>query len=324
MTSVKHYLAYGLAIASDRPIRGLPDIAATRRADLVIRDAGLLTDEEVPQEGSVLARVHEPPYVDRTFLRRPDGSYLLRFRGLCDFEIDRELRQVTVRRVQHDNQWDISGAEGAELLLAGAVPSFVLTMLGHVVLHASAVAWEGGAVAFVGRSGQGKSTMAALLCAAGASLITDDALRLDRFRSGYLCRLGADGLRLRKLADEISTQYSTAPGMHESPDGRTVLEPANIAEDSVPLAAIVVPLPVRDRAELEIRRLSPTDAGLALLSFPRLIGWEDPAVLDTQLDQMMTLAESVPCFTASVPWGPPFARAVATDLIRKVLDSPER
>lgn len=319
---MKHYMAYGLAIASDRTISGLPEVAPTRPPDLVVRDAGLLTDQAEP-DGAVLAHVHEPPYLDRTFLRRRDGSYLLRFRGLCDFEIDAKLQNVAVRRVEQDNQWDVSAAEGAELLLAGAIPSFVLAMLGHVVLHASAVAWEGRAVAFVGQSGQGKSTMAALLCGAGASLITDDALRLDRNESAYLCRLGAGGLRLRKLADELSDHYSAPPEQYESPDGRTVLEPARIAEDALPLAAIVIPLPVRDRAELEIHRLSAPDAGLALLSYPRLVGWEDPDVLARQLDQTMTLAEAVPCFTAAVPWGPPFARKLAGRLIRRVLDLPE-
>ncbi len=49
----------------------------------------------------------------------------------------------------------------------------------HVILHASAVAMDAGAVVFIGDSGAGKSTTAALLQAHGYRLLSDDVTVLD-------------------------------------------------------------------------------------------------------------------------------------------------
>lgn len=65
------------------------------------------------------------------------------------------------------------------LLLAGPMTAVVLSQLGQPLLHASAVVLPFGAVAFLGPRGQGKSTMAAGFLRHGASLLTDDMLRLQ-------------------------------------------------------------------------------------------------------------------------------------------------
>ncbi len=55
---------------------------------------------------------------------------------------------------------------------------------GHLALHGAVVARDGGAVALVGRSRHGKSTLAAALCARGASLLADDAIAVERRAAG--------------------------------------------------------------------------------------------------------------------------------------------
>jgi hypothetical protein len=73
--------------------------------------------------------------------------------------------------------------EGDEQLLPdhllGPTFVFLLHMRGMVVFHASAAEVGGGVVAFLGRSGRGKSTTAKALHDAGHSLVTDDVLVLD-------------------------------------------------------------------------------------------------------------------------------------------------
>ena len=78
------------------------------------------------------------------------------------------------------------------MLVGGTLLAFVLTMRGEAVLHASAVQVGDAALAFVGASGMGKSTMATLLCADGARLVTDDVLRLDTTSSATDLRPGSD------------------------------------------------------------------------------------------------------------------------------------
>lgn len=68
-------------------------------------------------------------------------------------------------------------AERVRKMEEGPVRALQRYLGGSGSLHASAVVLENAAIAFLGQSGAGKSTTAAMLCAArGASLLADDAL----------------------------------------------------------------------------------------------------------------------------------------------------
>jgi hypothetical protein len=64
------------------------------------------------------------------------------------------------------------------LPLLGMVLGALLQQRGYLALHASAVALNGSVVAFLGRKGAGKSTMAAALYARGHHLVADDLVAL--------------------------------------------------------------------------------------------------------------------------------------------------
>ncbi|MRR12527.1 hypothetical protein EG835_08705, partial [bacterium] len=80
------------------------------------------------------------------------------------------------------------------LALRRALP-FALALRGHVVLHASAVEAGGGAVAFVGESGIGKSTLARELGALGCRVLSDDLLRVEPRGPRVLVPAGHSGGR---------------------------------------------------------------------------------------------------------------------------------
>jgi hypothetical protein len=71
-----------------------------------------------------------------------------------------------------------------------------LVQQGAVVLHASAVAVDGRAVAFAGPSGRGKSTTAAALVSAGHALLTDDVLPATSADAGTAVPPGCPSLSL--------------------------------------------------------------------------------------------------------------------------------
>lgn len=245
-------------------------------------------------------------------VERPDGAHLLRFFNACDAEISADLTEVTVHPV-------VGADPGIAVVLAtGAVLAYLLVRRGHVVLHGSAVATDEGALAFVAPSGGGKSTMATLLCADGAGLITDDVLRLDLdgpHAPAPSVRAGATGLRLRKGADTLVGLFGDGePAQHVSADQRQVLTPAGDVPDALPLLAIVVPFPEHGLDALAVERLDPKDALFDLLSFPRLLGWRDPAYLARHLGEVAALVARVPVVRARVPWGPPFSPRIAPDL----------
>ncbi|HMB92689.1 MAG TPA: hypothetical protein VKP65_17695, partial [Rhodothermales bacterium] len=62
--------------------------------------------------------------------------------------------------------------------LKGVLMAILLRQRGFLVLHACCIAQEGQAIAFVGESGWGKSTIAEYFCQKGYDLINDDILAL--------------------------------------------------------------------------------------------------------------------------------------------------
>lgn len=91
---------------------------------------------------------------------------------------------------------DASACPDMELVLAGSVRSAVAAINGLFPLHASAVAVEGMAIAFVGPAGSGKSTLVAALNARSVPLYCDDTLLLDPAASPPLCLPGHKRLKL--------------------------------------------------------------------------------------------------------------------------------
>lgn len=271
----------------------------TRRAQGRQVDGVLLLDSGSRRYGYVI-------------VERPGGSHLLRFFGACDAEISADLAEVTVHPV-------VGADPGISVVLAtGAVLAYLLVRRGHLVLHGSAVATGDGALAFVAPSGGGKSTMATLLCADGAGLVTDDVLRVDLdgpHAPVPSVRAGATGLRLRKGADTLVGLFEAGvPGRHVSADLRQVLTPGGDVPDALPLRAIVLPVPQHGLDALVVEPVDPKQAVFDLLGFPRLLGWRDRAYLARHLGEVAALVAGVPVLRARVPWGPPFSPRIAPEL----------
>lgn len=299
---------YGLVVDSEIDLH--QDRPASGPADVTVRRGEPMPPPRVRPGGRTLLHYQPGEQPLFTATEQTDG-YVLRFYRTADFVVDRTLSHVVVHAVE--------GADPDTLgvLVSGTLLSFLLALRGAAVLHASAVEVDGAAVAFVGSSGMGKSTMATLLCAAGGRLVTDDVLRLELDAPRPRCHLGATALRLRKSAGELATLFTTTPAHRVTGDGRDALATTPSGSELLPLAALVVPLPQHDGglARPELVRLEPKQALLTLLQFPRIVGWEDARVLDRQLQELGTLVEAVPVYVARLPWGPPFSPTLARDVL---------
>ena len=85
---------------------------------------------------------------------------------------------------------EASGAPGADprdvaKIRRGSAALLVRHLQGKLAMHGAAVALRERAIVLLGRSGQGKSTLAAALCVRGAALLSDDALSIDEGTGGY-------------------------------------------------------------------------------------------------------------------------------------------
>ncbi len=210
------------------------------------------------------------------------------------------------------------------LLLSGSGLAHALAADGVSALHASAVEADGSAIAFIGSSGQGKSTIAGLLCANGYRAVTDDVLRCEvpaesNGAGPAYCYRGSTRMRLRPQAAELAPMISA--DAEASVDGRVSVVARATEHRRMPLAAIVVPRPSRESAAFELQRLRGLRAAAELLRSPRLTGWIDPALVRRHLELTEQLGNAVPILEARIPWGPPFPSGLADELGRRILST---
>lgn len=304
MSSVR---LYGLNVETDydlheagTPFDGPPDVT-------VVSAPPFVDWPELPHGDLLLdfSTANDHWYV---IVRMQDGGLILRIPTLCEFAISADLIRVTLRM-----HVDAPKGMGA-VLTTGTLLSALLFLQGSPVLHGSGVEIDGAAIGFIGHSGQGKTTMATAFCAEGATSITDDVLVIDNAAESPTVRRGSRELRLREGTLELVR--IPAGDSRTSVDARTVLVPAHTTAENIPLRAIVIPRPRRDGTPLMFERLAEKDALLALLAFPRLMGWIDPVVIEQHFRFAAALAGRVPVVIAHVPWGEPFAPGLADALLR--------
>lgn len=308
------YQLHGLRLRSEIPLSAgfegtalqKHDAAKRQQADVQVKKG---PDRSVPGEppaAELLSELTLPGGAGYS-LTESENGYLLRFYRTCEIEISKDLKSLRVFA-------DPAADPGlVPLLVEGNAVAVVLGLRGHFVLHASAVSTGEGAVGFVGAAGMGKSTMAAVMCASGASLVADDLLCVEFEERRVICHRGPQVVRLRpgaaSLADAINGQISA------SPDGRTTVAlTANISETPT-LQALIIPQPSRSAVDLNVRRLSPQEALLQLSRYPRVTGWKIDEPWRIHFRGAAQAARKVPVYVAEILWGPPFDDHLAGHLL---------
>lgn len=303
---------YGCTIASDLDLH-LPEVNGSLRPEVTLRRSADQVDIDwIPEPAALLADARDEDRGTGFVAARTPLGYRLRLYGLCDFDVSSDLAEVTWKLIAGGDQGLVS------VLAAGALMAFRLIMAGHLVLHASAVRTRGRGLAFVGASGMGKSTMATLMCAGGATMLTDDVARIDFDGTHAVLSPGPVESRLRPAAAPLKELFSVPGAIRITSDGRSAMSLPSWANGPVAINAVVVPQRSPDQAELTLTSLSPAQALILLGNFPRLPGWVDTDVLAHQFNRLADLVERVPVYLAVVPWGPPFAIETGTQLLERL------
>jgi hypothetical protein len=195
--------------------------------------AELVCDERQP-DGSVAFRIEAHPEAGYLISGPQFGAFLLSADG-------RRLQCASAGLP--DSAWQ-------RLLIAQALP-FAALLRGLEIIHASAVVTEQGAVAFVGPSRAGKTSLALELCRRGAGFLTDDVLALERVEEELL---GHPGTPVAGV-DHAEAQR------HEQAEGRQRQEivAVNSREQIVRMRGAAEPTPLAALFFLDRRRDAPDE-----------------------------------------------------------------
>jgi len=162
-----------------------------------------------------------------------------------------------------------------EIRLLGPVLSYWLERQGFPTLHASAVAVDGRAVAFLSSHGSGKTGLAAAMMRAGLSLLTDDILPVEERDGKFLGRPGYSQMRMwPDEAEHFLGKSDDLPLVHPAITKRVVTVGGGsfgaFHDMAVPLACIYLPERVLG-GPIEIHEISRREALIELVrhSFSR-------------------------------------------------------
>jgi hypothetical protein len=282
------YRVAGITLAVEDPLPELPPAEVADDQAWAVGDAAELGTRG-PLE--TLADLLDP--TGGLFCRQSlaaDGTYVLHYPGLVDFAIDPATR--TVRMVAAT---ELADSTRRHLLIDQLVPQLA-TLDGGLVLHASAVAQRGRAVAFVGSTGAGKSSLAAAHVERGAQLLADDYLLLQDQGDHHLATPAYPGLRLwGDSAERFGGDLDRLGVVAQYTDKRR-LPVDQAAPTTLPLGAIVVlgRRPGPDEPVWRQRRLSGGDAYMVVYQQVFRMERSGRERQRAEMERIAHLVESVP------------------------------
>lgn len=246
-------------------------------------------------------------------LARSSSGYLFRFPDRTDFLVSEDGLDIRCRPAADATPDTIEHYYWAQVLPR------VLSHRGHVMVHASAVAIDNQAVAFIGETGYGKSTLAAAFGRQGAPMLADDCLRLALENRQVTATPFDTGLRL--WPDSLKALFETPPALfpmaHYSTKKR--LTPGSQAKETPhPLKAIfILEAPDRCKANSPIK-VAPITKRNALLNLIRQSFQLD--VTDRQKNQnlfhrLADMTQHLPAYSLGYPRDYALLPAVQNEIV---------
>lgn len=287
-----YYRLYGLTLAATQPLADLHPADPTPTPDVQISPTTTPAAHDW-QPQTRLVSLRPADQGTRPVLQvwaSADGTWWqMRYRaGALNFGVRHDGGAVTI------NADPTTWADGSySAFLKGPVMGMVLRLRGIVPLHASVVRVAGQALAFIGPSGIGKSTLASNFALAGYGVLTDDIAPLVEHAGRWWVEPGYPRLRLWAAAIPTSGARITAqvvPG-HD----KFYVEVADFETSPLPLARVYV-IENRDEQQTPPAIITPLSGHAALLALLRhsyanyLL---DPAMRATEFRVLGQVAQAV-------------------------------
>ncbi len=229
-----------------------------------------------------------------TLFCRTAAGYLVRFPELADFGIEAGGSMVSCTPVPGVPEAVVTA------LYYNQIKPLLQNLAGGLVLHGSAVACEGRALAFLGGSGRGKSTLAAGFARAGYPFLTDDGVVLEEAGPGHLVIPNQPFVRLRpdseaavldscliERGDTLKNRVGSGPDLP-------------FQHDPLPLGALYF-IGEGQVGDIVIDPMAQAAVLSALMRHSFILDVENRGRLRTQFDRLARLAETVDCFALDYP-----------------------
>lgn len=289
------YRLYGLVLTSELPLP-CPELRESHHDAVDLFEAPDSLFVQARQDTS-----KGPQSGDRfQHARLSDGSDYLRWSGLFEFLVSPEGRRIACRACNGTTQ------ETFQTYLVGQVLSFALLKHGIESLHATVVVVHQQAVAFLGDSGYGKSSLGAAFLRAGHTLLTDDILVITEEDRRFMAHPGPP--RIKLFPDIAKTLLGEQVlGMPMNPTTSKLVIPLahkQSAHAAAPLRAIYMLRPPTTDVPLTRVTITPLSQRRACLDLlantfnPVIV---NPDRLTRQFNLATRLAAAVPIKSLSFP-----------------------
>jgi Coenzyme PQQ synthesis protein D (PqqD) len=222
-------------------------------------------------------------------------DYLLRFPAQGEFLISRDGKEVQCQPLTGTPQSTIR-----HLFLDQVIPR-ILSRREPLVLHASAILAPEGAIAFVGKSGQGKSTLATCFGQIGCPLISDDYLVLRKMAEGWTAIPSYPGVRLwPQVSNGIFDAQPESTEIAHYTGKRRVIDPALVPFVDKPASVRCLYFLEEDGDMFQpgpsIVPVVPREVFMRLVACAFNLDIRDKTLLERQFDAVGDLTAELPCF----------------------------
>lgn len=224
---------FGLDVQADVPLsflEGARAAATGRRLDLWRQDGDASSLRELSTFELVCEHLEPGGKLSYRIERGPQAGYLLWGPSYGAHLLSADGHTL------HCAPGDIGVGAWQRLLVAQVLP-FAAVLRGLEVLHASAVVVEQRAVAFVGPSRSGKTSLALELCRRGASFLADDVLALESGATELLAHPGTPVAGIDHAEAQRVGRGRADADLLASND-RELLVRTQVADAPVPLTAV--------------------------------------------------------------------------------------
>ena len=224
---------------------------------------------------------------------RHAGGFLLRFPEQADFFITRDLRDIRCSPAPDMDEASLQS------LFENSVRPALSNHAGSLNLHGSAVNIEGRALAVMGYSRRGKSTLAGALAMRGLPLLTEDVLAISRTEDRHT--VTPQRASLRVFEDSAAFLLGSPETSQSEGEKRDIASGAIPVESTpVPLGAMCI-LGPGETEELSISPMRQSDILAEIMQHSFILDVEDKAALRSHFERLARLAEAIPCYALDYP-----------------------